>query len=212
MPENGKPYVTALYPEQHDQAADSLGRAFINDPTFKAIIPDITDPIDRAKHLADLFRGMLAIERRGGQPVFGIVDDNGRVVAAALTEGVSHAGAIDMVATGLGQMPRMLRAIGMGGLWRGLNLVSVLSENHPKEPHLYLQVLGCDPPFQGKGYGKALVDRLALEAKARPDIAGVYLETMTEANVAFYSSRGYEILGELHPLGVRTWRMYQRKR
>ena len=61
MPENGKPYVTALYPEQHDQAADSLGRAFINDPTFKAIIPDITDPVERATHLADLFRGMLAI-------------------------------------------------------------------------------------------------------------------------------------------------------
>jgi ribosomal protein S18 acetylase RimI-like enzyme len=117
-----------------------------------------------------------------------------------------------MVTTGLGQMPRMIRAIGLGGLWRGLNLVSVLAANHPKEPHLYLQVLGCDPPFQGKGYGKALVDRLALEAKARPEIAGVYLETMTEANVAFYSSRGYEIVGELYPIGVRTWRMYQRKR
>ena len=211
MPENGKPYVTALYPEQHDQAADSLGRAFINDPTFKAIIPDITDPVERATHLADVFRGMLAIERRSGQPVFGIVD-NGRVVAAALTEGVAHAGALGMVTTGLGQMPRMIGAIGFGGLWRGLNLVSVLSDNHPKEPHIYLQVLGCDPPFQGKGYGKALVDRLALEAKARPEIAGVYLETMTEANVAFYSSRGYEILGELYPLGVKTWRMYQRKR
>ena len=90
MPENGKPYVTALYPEQDNQAAESLGRAFINDPTFKAIIPDITDPVERATHLADLFRGMLAIERRSGQPVFGVVDDNGRVVAAALTEGVGH--------------------------------------------------------------------------------------------------------------------------
>jgi len=40
----------------------------------------------------------------------------------------------------------------------------------------------------------------------------VYLETATEANVAFYSSKGYEVLGELYPIGVRTWRMYQRKR
>src|SRR5260221_6095060 len=124
MPENGKPYVTALYPEQHDQAADSLGRAFISDPTFKAIIPDIADPVERATHLADLFRGMLAIERRSGQPVFGIVDDNGRVVAAAMTEGIGHPGALGMITTGLSQMPRMIRAIGLGGLWRGLNLVS----------------------------------------------------------------------------------------
>ncbi len=212
MPENGKPYVTALYPEQHDQAADSLGRAFINDPTFKSIVPDITDPAERAKRLPDLFRAMLAIERRNGQPVFGVIDDNGRVVAAAMTEGVGHPGTLGLLATGLGQMPRLIGAIGWGGLYRALTLFSILADNHPKEPHLYLQVLGCDPPFQGKGYGKALLDRLALEAKARPEIAGVYLETATEANVAFYSSKGYEILGELYPLGVRTWRMYQRKR
>jgi ribosomal protein S18 acetylase RimI-like enzyme len=95
---------------------------------------------------------------------------------------------------------------------RALNLFSVLAENHPKEPHLYLQILGVDPPFQGKHYGGALLDRLKLEASVRPEIAGVYLETATEANVAFYSSKGYEVLGELYPLGVRTWRMYQRKR
>src|SRR5260221_13835692 len=113
MPENGKPYVTALYPEQHDQAADSLGRAFISDPTFKAIIPDITDPIERATRLADLFRGMLAIERRSGQPVFWIIDDNGRVVAAAMTSAIEHPGALGLVATGLAQMPRMIGAIAL---------------------------------------------------------------------------------------------------
>lgn len=211
MAENKEPYVTALYPEQHDQAADSLGRAFINDPTFKPIIPDITEPVARAKHLADLFRALLAIERRTGQPVFGVVD-NGRVVAAAITEGTGRQGLLRLIATGIGQMPRLIRAIGFGGIVRILNMMSVVADNHPKEPHLYLQVLGADPPFQGKGYGKALIDRLALEAQARPEIAGVYLETATEANVAFYSSKGYEILGELHPLGVRIWRMYQRKR
>ena len=114
--------------------------------------------------------------------------------------------------TGFGQMPRMVRALGWAGIGRALNLFSVLSENHPKEPHLYLQVLGVDPPFQDKHYGSAMLDRLKVEASVRPEIAGVYLETATEANVAFYSGKGYEVLGELYPLGVRTWRMYQRKR
>ena len=211
MPENERPLVTIVYPEQHDQAADSLGRAFINDPTMKSILPEIADPVSRAKHLADLFRVILAVERRTGQPVFGVVN-NGRVVAAAITEGVGHPGTLGLIATGIGQMPRMVRAIGWGGIGRALSVFSVLSENHPKEPHLYLQVLGADPPFQGKHYGSALLDRLKLEASVRPEIAGVYLETATEANVAFYSGKGYEILGELRPLGVRTWRMYQRKR
>ena len=106
----------------------------------------------------------------------------------------------------------MVRGVGWGGLVRTLKLFGVLAPKHPEEPHLYLQFLAVDPAFQGKGYGKALLDRLALEARARPEITGVYLETGTEANVAFYSSKGYEILGELYPLGVRQWRMLQRKR
>jgi ribosomal protein S18 acetylase RimI-like enzyme len=211
MPENGKPIVTAVYPEQHDQAAVSLGRAFIHDPAFKVILPDITEPVARAEHLADLFRAMLAVARRTGQPVFGVVYD-GRVVAAALTEGIGHTGMLGLIGTGLGQTPRLVRAVGWAGIVRALNMFSLLAGNHPKEPHLYLQVLGVDPAFQGKGYGKAILDRLALEARVRPEIAGVYLETGTEANVAFYSSKGYEIVGELYPLGVRQWLMYQRKR
>jgi hypothetical protein len=50
------------------------------------------------------------------------------------------------------------------------------------------------------------------EPQSRRTTLDVYLETATEANVAFYSGKGYEVLGELYPLGVRTWRMYQRKR
>jgi len=211
MPENGKPIVTVLYPEQHEDAAVSLGRAFINDPAFKVILPDVTEPVARAEHLADLFRAQLAVERRTGQPVFGVVD-NGRVVAAAVTEGMWHPGLPGLVAAGVGQLPRLIRGVGWGGMTRALKIFGVLAQHHPTEPHLYLQTLGVDPDFQGMGYGKALLDRLALEARVRAEIAGVYLETGTEANVAFYSSKGYEILGELYPLGVRQWRMYQRKR
>jgi ribosomal protein S18 acetylase RimI-like enzyme len=109
-------------------------------------------------------------------------------------------------------MPRLVRAIGWGGIVRAMNMFSVLAENHPREPHLYLQLLGVDPAFQGRHFGGALLERLKLEAGARKELAGVYLETATEANVAFYSSKGYEVLGEIFPLGVRMWRMYQRKR
>lgn len=210
MPETGRPIVTSLYPEQHEQAAVALGRAFINDPSFKVIFPDITEPVARAEHLADLFRAQLGVERRMGQPVFGVVYD-GRVVAAAITEGMGHPGIFALIGTGAAQLPRLVRGVGWSGMFRALNIFSTLADNHPKEPHLYLQTLGVDPAFQGKGYGKALLDRLALEAQVRPEIAGVYLETATEANVAFYRSKGYEILGELYPLGVRLWRMYQRK-
>src|SRR5258706_16069871 len=111
MPENQTPLVTVVYPEQHDQAAVSLGRAFINDPTFKPILPDITEPVARAEHLADLFRVMLAIERRHGQPAFGVIE-GGRVMGAAVTEGTAHPSTVGFMLAGVPQMPRLMRAIG----------------------------------------------------------------------------------------------------
>jgi ribosomal protein S18 acetylase RimI-like enzyme len=210
MAENGRPTVSVLFPEHHEEAAVALGRAFVNDPTFKAILPDVTEPVERAARLADLFRALLTIERRTGQPVFGIFAD-GRVVGAAITEGRQVQGALAMVATGVGALPRLVRAIGFGGIYRALNMVSVLTENHPKQPHLYLQVLGVDPAYQKRHFGAAMLEHLRTQALARPDVEGVYLETATEANVAFYSSKGYQVLGELYPIGVRMWRMYQPK-
>ncbi len=210
MPDNAQPIVTVLYPEQYEQAAVALGRAFINDPTFKPILPDINEPVARAEHLADLFRVMLAIERRHGQPAFGVIE-GGRVMGAAVTEGIAHPTTIGFMMAGVPHLARLVRAIGWGGIVRAMNMFSVLAENHPAEPHLYLQLLGVDPDFQGKRLGGALLERLKLEAAMRPDIAGVYLETATEANVAYYSGKGYQVLSEIFPLGVRIWRMFQRK-
>jgi ribosomal protein S18 acetylase RimI-like enzyme len=207
---NGLPKVVTLFPEQYDGAAVALGRAFIHDPPLKAILPGITEPEARARHLADLFRVALGIQRRTGQPVFGVLE-RGRVIAAAVVEGAGGTSGAGMMLTSLVELPRMVRAVGWGGTMRGINLMSVLVENHPHEPHIYLNLLGVDPGAQHRHCGSALLEHLRELAAARDELAGVYLETATEANVAYYSARGYEVIGEIFPLGVRMWRMFQRK-
>jgi hypothetical protein len=57
-----------------------------------------------------------------------------------------------------------------------------------------------------------LLDHLRELAAQRSNLAGVYLETATEANVPYYTRAGYEVLGEIFPLGVRMWRMMQPRR
>jgi ribosomal protein S18 acetylase RimI-like enzyme len=88
----------------------------------------------------------------------------------------------------------------------------VLAQSHPTEPHLYLQAIGVDPDYQRRHLGAALLQYLRDQAIARPDVSGVYLETAAQANVAYYSARGYQVIGEVSPLGVRMWRMFQRVR
>src|SRR5262245_44275137 len=126
MPEDGKPLVSLVYPEMQDQAALALGRAFIDDPMFRALIPEIPDPAKRAAILTELFHAMFAVERKTGQPTFGVIGD-GKVIAAAVTEGTGRPSAIDVTTAGLGETPRLLRALGWTGVQRALSLFRILS-------------------------------------------------------------------------------------
>jgi len=209
-PTNQRPAASILFPEQYGEAARALGRAFINDPPVKILLPEPSDPVERARLLTYFFEAMLGIQRKTGEPVLGVVMDN-KVVAAAILEsgGVPVA---TLILSGLMQMPRMLQGIGLNGLWRGIQLQGELVKNHPHEPHIYLNFLGVDPDYQRHHCGSVIIEELRRLAAMRSSLCGVYLETGTEENVAYYQSRGYEILGEIRPLGCRMWRMLQRRR
>ena len=205
------PRVSVLFPEQLPETARALGRAFIDDPPFKMILPDVAEPVERARRLAMVFEVVLAIQRKAGQPVFGVMMD-GKVVGAAVTEGAGHSSTAQTVISGLPGLPKLIAAVGTGGTVRAIRLMDELAHNHPPEPHIYLNFLGVDPDCQGTHCGTAMLDHLKQLASERSSLCGVYLETATEANVAYYQARQYEVLSEINPLGVRMWRMLQRRR
>src|SRR5213592_3271679 len=59
--------------------------------------------------------------------------------------------------------------------------VERVESRHPEDPHLYLAVLGTDPPAQGRGIGSALL-RPGLELCDREGLPA-YLESSKERNV-----------------------------
>jgi ribosomal protein S18 acetylase RimI-like enzyme len=207
----GKAKVSLVFPEHYQQTAAALGRTFINDPPMLKILGNLPDPAQRAQRLTKMFEVALRVQRRNGLPVFGVMH-GGKVAGAAVTGGTSAPSVNAMVLGGLADLPKVISAVGAGGTVRALRLLDAVGRNHPHEPHLYLNMLGVDPGYQRRHYGIALLDHLRDLAAERDDVAGVYLETATEANVAYYSRAGYEVLGELKPLGVRIWRMMQWKR
>jgi ribosomal protein S18 acetylase RimI-like enzyme len=200
--------VSAIFPEQHQQAARALGRAFIKDPAMLAVLPEPTEPVERARRLAQLFEAVIRINQRQGQPVLGVVKDS-KVAAVAVIEGAHTPSLGQTMVSGVRELPQLISAIGWGGTIRALRLGDTLYRNRPEKPHLYLNLLGVDPDYQRQHLGIALLDHLRDLAAARHELAGVYLETATEANVAYYTRAGYQILGEMYPLGVRMWRMMQ---
>jgi GNAT superfamily N-acetyltransferase len=203
------PPVGLLFPDQYREAAGVLGRAFVDDLLLKAIVPPIAQTDERARAMGRLFEVVLRLHRREGQPVWGAMHD-GKVVAAAVVEYRDKpSSAATTVLHGLPQLPTLLGALGWSGVRRAIATLDTLERNRPSEPHFYLNILGVEPSFQKHHFGVAILDRLRAEAALRPGFAGVYLETATEANVAYYSARGYRVLNEIFPLGVRMWRMLQ---
>jgi GNAT superfamily N-acetyltransferase len=204
-----KPSVAILFPGQDAEVAGVLGRAFVDDPLIRAILPPIEDPGERARRMGQLFSIALASQRSSGQPVVGVLHERG-VGAAAIIEQVAKAPHFSsIVLHGLALIPALARTGGAGGIRRAIAALDVLSRNRPSQAHLYLNVLGVEPNLQRRHFGVALLDWLRDQTALRNDLMGVYLETATEANVAYYSHLGYRVTGEIYPLGVHMWQMIQ---
>ena len=209
MDSAGLPGVALLFPHQHREAATVLGRAFVDDPLICAIVGGVIDSGERALRMGRLFGVILAEQRHSGQPVLGVLHE-GRVGAAAIIEQAERpSSSAATVLHGLTLIPELIRAAGYGGVVRAISTLDTLVRNRPAEPHIYLNVLGVEPDLQRRHFGVALLDYLRAQAAMRSNLAGVYLETATEANVAYYTRFGYRVIGEIRPLGVRMWRMLQ---
>jgi len=70
-----------------------------------------------------------------------------------------------------------------------------MHKKHAPGKHWYLETLGVDPKFQGKGIGSSLVIFKLKEI----DLQGLptYLETSTEKNVKFYEKLGFKVVEEV---------------
>ena len=103
--------------------------------------------------------------------------------------------------------PDMLGVFG-GGAFKVMGAMDHIEKVHPKKPHWYLQVIGTDPPKQGKGFAGVLMrSQLAVA-----DASGVpcYLESSKDTNIPVYRSFGFEIVREIHlPNGPTLWPMWR---
>lgn len=80
-----------------------------------------------------------------------------------------------------------------------------LRREHPSEPHWYVAVLGVVPEGRRRGHGGRLLEALA--SLAAEDPCPLYLESDRPESVSFYRARGFEVRGELAPLGIPCWRL-----
>ncbi len=174
------PEARLLAPTDNLEIAETLARAFQNETGWSYVIPD---PKLRAQRLAGAFHLFLRDEHRKGA-VFGT--DGIEAVTLWRGPGQAHDSLWDTARLMLPFL-QVLRY----SILRGLEVSGLIEKHLPKEPCWYLHYAGCDPDFQGNGFGGAAI-RAGL---ARADEGGLpaYLETADEKNVALYQSFGFEV-------------------
>lgn len=104
-------------------------------------------------------------------------------------------------------LPPMLRAL-RRRLPLALYGLAQVEQLHPREPHMYLAVLGTAPDRRGEGLGGALMAPVLDECDR--DGIPAYLESSKERNLDYYSRFGFRVTGELDlPRGPRVWPMWR---
>jgi ribosomal protein S18 acetylase RimI-like enzyme len=182
------PDIRPLANADVEPAGALLGRAFADNPAYRAIFRHLPDE-RRAKVVGRVKRGFTAAAVSWQE-------------AHGIWEGGTLAGASLVCAPG--QYPHGFLAFqrhAAGCLtagWRGIrNLLladGYIRRRHIRGPHYYLFVLGIDPSHQKRGLGRALLGALS----ERADAASLpcYLETDKPSSVELYRSAGYAVLTE----------------
>lgn len=200
--------VRPLRPYEATPAARLAARAFHDDPLFSHLYPDAASRPQRfaTEHAAYIRRiylphgTALVAAREGGAS--GALDAIGLWLPP---EALGRIGAAERAC-----LPALRRATGLAHLKRTLRTYDAFDRAFPRGRWFhYLGLLATAPEAQGHGLGSALVS--AGTARADREGTGCYLETGTEANVAFYAHHGFRVMHEIPlpdggPLHRGLWR------
>jgi GNAT superfamily N-acetyltransferase len=203
IPEIGGVRIAPVRARDERSAAEVLARAFRDGPITRAVVGE-----PARRRLRSNRHGMRQSLRgaRGHGSTLGAFQED----SAANPLGVLIAirpGAFPLCPPSLPAQLHSVMAQGLGVAARWGDVYRTLADVHPPEPHWYLSLLGIDPPHQGRGRGRALLDAWLAEVDAGGHPS--YLETDLEANLAFYARASFGVQHEIDVLGVRIWCLWR---
>ncbi|OBI45929.1 GNAT family acetyltransferase [Mycobacterium kyorinense] len=185
--------------------AQTLGRAFYDDPVATWIMPDDKS---RAARLHGFFATMTRHHHLTGGGVE-VACDGPDIGAAALWDPPNrwkHS-----VGEQLAMLPSLVRGFGLRlTVGRRLaELLDAMKHHHPEEPHWYLATIGSDTTVRGRGFGQTLM-RSRLD-RCDAEHCPAYLESSKPDNVPYYERFGFTVTGEivLGNGGPTLWPMWR---
>ncbi len=189
--------VRVAVPSDAEPLSQTLARAFHDDPL---ICHFVADAAKRPQKFPRIFKLLFKLGVRYGACH---VTSGYEAVTLWRPPGQWHLPFWQYITNG----PELLGVFGFDA-FRVMSTMDLIEKVHPKTPHWYLQVLGTDPPKQGKGFASLIMrHQLAIaDQQGMP----AYLESSKESNIPIYKSFGFEVTGEIRipngPVLYPMWR------
>jgi GNAT superfamily N-acetyltransferase len=179
--------------------AEALARAFDGDPPMRWFLPDAETRVERARRLFDVMLRRVHLTRDYCYTTEGLAGG-----ALWVPPGNWRLGVVDQVAL----LPGMLRVFGRG-LGRAQRGLTVMESGHPRTAHYYLDSLGVEPRWQGRGLGSALMGPVLERCDAERMPA--YLNAGSARSRDLYLRHGFHVTEEfrLPDGGPPLWRMWR---
>lgn len=176
--------VRLVRPRDVERLSHVLARAFRDDPTHRWFFPSESA---WRRHSHRSFELLLRENLAAGS-----VLTNDRLEGVALWNApeAQEPGTLQRFLFSV----RMLRHFG-AHIPRAIRGFRVIEEAQPDRRRWYLGVIGTDPPRQGRGVGRALIEPLLTRADAEGVAA--WLEASRPENVPYYQRFGFEVTGEI---------------
>lgn len=192
--------VRKAQPAQAPALAETLARAFQDDPLFSWLFPDPSRRLSVSRRGFDLYLRRVWLQH---EETYAVGDP---AVGACVWEppGTWKLGVREQ----LSLLPAMLPVFGRS-LPRLLGTLNAVEKGHPTEPHYYLAFVGVEPESQGNGIGSILMHPVLQRCDA--DGVPAYLEASAPRNRDLYKRHGFEVTEEIRPGrgGPPLWRMWR---
>ena len=193
--------LTRLNKTQIKLAADVLARAFQDDPLFSYFLPN---SVEREKNLPHLFNMAIRYAVMRGE-VYASSKFEG--IAVWLPSEKAEMSPWQMIMSGGLSLMLKMGMRSMARMMRYMDYAAAVHKLQVPLKHWYLELIGVDPEFQGKGYASALLKPMfnRFDAEGLP----CYLESFTRVDVSIYQHFGFEVAEEGTIPGTKTtfWAM-----
>lgn len=197
------PKHTEILDAKHDDLANivkTFGRAFHDDPVIHWIIKPGSDYQTRIEGFYKVLTFRFAWNKARI-----IRTENTKGAALWYPPGTTNIPFWQQLAAG----PDLVKVTGLSRCVKRLAKLQDIQTNHPKLNHYYLQVIGVDPTYQGRGYSSALMNPIL--SICDKDRVGAYLESSKEENIPIYERFGFKVTKELKLTrhGPSVWLMWR---